>query len=123
MHELEEFGSMNLHIYTRTHSPLKGRCFMLVAGILGMILAVAFGFVIDCVMTVFSATHRGLLYVISPRQRAMVKAARLAAQARRERIKKYGNDDPVQYGDCHCAGYGGYGCHCSWDGTNRPPCY
>lgn len=96
---------------------------MLVAGIIGMSLAVAFSFVINFLMTFFSTIHRGLLYAVSPSYRATVATTREAERARLERIEKYGNDDPVQYGDSRCAGYCGPGCHCCWNGTDRPPCY
>ena len=100
---------------------------MLVAGLLGMLLAGLFGLILEFVYYGIDFCSYYLRYMFVPsfraEQKALKKAKCKAERIQKERIAKYGNDDSVQYGDSRCAGLGCTGCHCNWDGTDRPPCY
>ena len=100
---------------------------MLVAGLIGAILFCFISAVAHVVLNGLVLCGYYLKYAFVPSFRAeQIEIKRRQAEAarlRQERIAKYGNADLVQYGEKRCAGYGCAGCHCNWNGFDRPPCY
>lgn len=100
---------------------------MLVAGLIAYGLMYVFSFVFGFALFVISVCAYWIRYAVSPRfRREQREAERIRSERARilaERLERYGNCDAVQYGDSHCAGMGCPGCHCNWDGYDRPPCY
>ena len=100
---------------------------MLVAGLVGCALFCILSIIVGIIRAGLSFCGYYLKYAFVPSFRAeqIAKERRRLEieRIRQERIAKYGNDDPIQYGEEGCACLGHPGCHCDWCGFDRPPCY